>query len=244
MLSEHQIQLIKRLLIVSILTLIGFHLLGQFSAHILGHRQLLGFVAMFRLQSEHNAPAYYSGLQLVAAGVLLCLVARHAWQQSSQAALPWLGLGVMFFYLAVDEVFSIHEHFGTLGTSSSLYDILKYKWVITGIVLVIAIVALFFRFWLRLPSKTRFWFALSAMVYVGGAIGFETISGLYANQFNENFGFSLLVTAEEGMELIGIAMFIVAVARYMHLHCTPLESQPTPSTTTEPPTPADLDSQA
>ncbi len=218
MFTDQQIRVIKRTLVVVIVTLIVFHLLGQFSAHILDRRRLLGFVAMFRLQSEHNAPAYYSGLQLLAAALLLFIIARHAVTRSLRSALPWLGLGVMFCYLAVDEVMMIHENFGALGKSFSAFDGLKYKWVVMGFVLVVAVVALFFRFWLRLPPRTRMWFAVSAAVYIGGAIGFETISGLYANRYSEDFGFSLLIVFEEGMEIIGIAMFLMALVRYMHDH--------------------------
>lgn len=220
-----QIQTIKRFLFSAIGLLILFHVMGQFSAHILDRRRLLGFVGMFRLQSEHNAPAYFSGFLLATAGVLLLLIARHSRLESSRKALPWFALGVMFFYLAIDEVITIHEHFGALGSSMSIFDGLMYKWVVVGALLVLAVVGLFFRFWLNLPPKTRLWFALAAVVFVGGAIGFETISGLYAKHNAEDFVFSLLIVLEEGMEMAGVALFITALVRYIQPRFNPLGLQ-------------------
>lgn len=217
-----RIRRVKGLLIAAIAALLSLHLVGQFSAHVLGRGRLMGFVGMFRLQSEHNAPTYFSGFLLGLSALLLLLIALHVVRDSARGAVPWFGLCAMFGYLACDEVLSIHERFHLLGQSMSVFDALNYKWVVTGTLLVLAVVALFFRFWWRLPSDTRWWFGVAAAVYVGGAIGVETLCGLYAQHAGEDFGYALLAAVEEGMEMAGVACFIVALARYIQPRFAPL----------------------
>ena len=206
-----------------ITVLVGLHLIGQFSTHVLGRGSLRGFVGLFRLQSEHNIPAYFSGVLLLSAGVLLLRIGLCFVRASERGVLPWLGLGAIFCYMAVDEVFSLHERFGAamyghyraMGAS---FDGLNYKWVVTGAVMVAAVVVLFFRFWLRLPGQTRLWCAIAAVVFVTGAIGFETLSGQYALHYNEGFGYAVIVAFEEGLEMAGVGIFILTLMRYQDEH--------------------------
>ena len=202
---------VKRLLIIAIGTLILFHLLGQFSAHILGHRRLFGFVEMFRMQSERNAPTYFSGVLLAWAGCLLLFISQAMAKPGGRDRGYWLALGLMFWYLSLDEVISIHENFGYYTRQMPMFSFLAYKWVVVGLLLALAVVGVFFRFWWRLEPKTRFWFAVSAGVYLGGAIGVETASGLYGKAYDEGFGFSVFIVFEEGMEMAGVAIFIVTL---------------------------------
>lgn len=46
-------------------------------------------------------------------------------------------------------------------------------------------------------------------MYVGGAVGFEMLGGRYASIHGlDNLGYVLLVTAEEGLEMSGVILFI------------------------------------
>ncbi|MFN3165920.1 MAG: hypothetical protein ACE37H_02530 [Phycisphaeraceae bacterium] len=213
---------LKRFLVASIAGLVLLHLVGQISAHLLGRGRLMGFVGMFRLQSEHNAPTYFSGWLLGLSALLLLLIGCHVAGRSVKRAVPWFGLCAVFGYLACDELLSIHERFHFLGESMSAFDALNYKWVVMGGLLVLAVVALFSRFWWNLPHPTRYWFAVAAGVYVAGAIGVETLCGLYAKAHSEDFAYALLTAVEEGMEMAGIACFIVALARYIQPRFEPL----------------------
>lgn len=205
-----RIRTVKRALILAIGTLILFHLLGQFSAHILGRGRLLGFVEMFRMQSERNVPTFFSGMLLAWAGCLLVFIGWATAKAGARYRWHWVVLGLMFWYLSLDEITSLHEHY-SLGNRLPIFSGLVYKWVITGTLLVLIVVAGFFRFWWQLEPRARLGFAVSAVVFVVGAIGFETLSGFYAKSYGEDFGFSVLIVFEEGMEMIGVAIFIVVL---------------------------------
>ena len=93
-----QIRSINRFLAVTIGLLIVCYLIGAYSAHVLEHRRLFGFVAMFRMESEYNVPAWFSGFLLATAGALLLAISCYTIRQVSwKKSLPWCVLGFMFF---------------------------------------------------------------------------------------------------------------------------------------------------
>lgn len=212
------IQKVKWALILMITTLVVLHLFTQYFAHILGYRRLLGLTAIFRLQSEQNLPSYFSGLLLAGAALLLVLIGMQIRARDGGGGGYWLSLGAVFAYLSVDEVTSIHESLDAVVAQVGVFDWLVYPWVVIGVLAVLVFSVVFFRFWLGLPPVTRRWFAIAAVVFVGGAIGFETVSGQYLNVGDEQFVYSVIVAAEEGSEMAGVAIFITALFRYAAIH--------------------------
>ncbi len=74
---------------------------------------------------------------------------------------------------------------------------------------ILAVLAvIYFKFWWRLPSRTRTLFLVSAAIYVGGAIGVEMLGGWYFAQYFIDYTYSMLVLVEETMEIIGSSLFI------------------------------------
>jgi hypothetical protein len=57
---------------------------------------------------------------------------------------------------------------------------------------------------------------LAAVLYIGGAVGFELVGGYYAELHGEkNLTFNLIATVEETLEMTGIVLFNYALLRYM-----------------------------
>ena len=69
---------------------------------------------------------------------------------------------------------------------------------------------------LYLPKPVRHSFIVAAILYLGGAIGFELISGKYAELYGmDNWIYSMiLITIEESLEIAGIIFFIRALLKY------------------------------
>ena len=60
---------------------------------------------------------------------------------------------------------------------------------------------------------------LAAILYVGGALGFEMITaGWFELYDDENIPYILLVTAEEALEISGMLVFVYARLRYIRDH--------------------------
>jgi hypothetical protein len=70
-----------------------------------------------------------------------------------------------------------------------------------------------------MEKKIRFWFGLSAAIYLFAAIGLEMISGKYLVMRNESkdFVWILMVTLEESMELLGLIILVYAILSLLRI---------------------------
>jgi hypothetical protein len=89
----------------------------------------------------------------------------------------WLGLGIVFSFLSLDELVSIHElltkpTWRIVHGGEILYGV---AWAIPYALVCIPLGFAYLRFWLRLPVRTRALIALAAVVFVGGAVVVETL---------------------------------------------------------------------
>jgi hypothetical protein len=195
------------------------YIAGQFAKYALGHGHLLGLVHLFDLDAEENVPSYFSLFLLIIAALLLTFIAIINRKQHLPNVSKWVVLALGFMLMSYDEAFSLHEQLvwpvrKLLGGNSS--GIFYYAWVIPGILLVFILGCYFFRFLLDLSAKTRLRFLMSAVIYIGGSIGFELIGGKYADLHGErSFTYAMLVTVEESLEMSGVIVFIWALLKYI-----------------------------
>lgn len=175
------------------------------------------FVA-FNLDREHNIPTYFSALQMLLAAGLLGLIAAAKFQVRGRFARSWAVLAIIFVYLAIDEVMTLHERLAEpIGEAVQVSPLLNFfPWLIAAIPLVLVFAAVYMRFLLHLPRKTLLLIALAGIMYVFGAIAFELMGGWYTL----NFGVSkqvrfILYTFEETFEMLAIVMFVYALLDYM-----------------------------
>ncbi|WP_298998260.1 hypothetical protein ACOKFD_01540 [Flagellimonas sp. S174] len=128
----------------------------------------------------------------------------------------WLGLAVIFLFLSLDEMISIHE--SLIHVTRKKFDLsglFYFSWVLPYGILLIVISFVFFRFLINLPKKTLKLFVVSAIIYVGGALGVELFEGKYFEEHGENLIFAIFYTIEESMEMLGISIFIWALLDYI-----------------------------
>ena len=128
-----------------------------------------------------------------------------------------MGLAVIFLFLSIDEISSIHERLtklvrALLDTSGLLFS----AWVIPYGLAVIVFVAAYLRFLIRLPKKIMFLFVVSGMIFVLGAVGIELLEGHhYELHGSADVTFAVFYTIEEFMEMFGIALFIYTLLSYI-----------------------------
>ena len=175
---------------------------------------------LFSVNLEESLPTWYSSTNLFVAACLLAWIALGKREQAGSDRRSWAGLALIFLYLSMDEGAAIHESFsGPLQDAFSTSGFLEFGWIILGIPLVILFGTVYFRFWLRLNSPTQPLFAIAGLLYVGGAIGIESIS---ANQYSIDGGSSFLylaiATLEELCEMLGVVVFIYALLDYLKRH--------------------------
>lgn len=197
------------LILADILTLSADHLTGHSSVII--HK----LVKLFDMGLEVNVPTFFSVLYLSLASLMLGLVTTITWKQKGRHLLEWSILTLGFLFLAFDEMASVHERLieptrSLLGIES--HGLLYYAWVVPAFAGVALVGMGFLRFLIDLPARTRWAFMIGGAMFLGGAVGFELLEGMYGPG---NLTYNTLVLVEESLEMGGIIVFICALLDYL-----------------------------
>lgn len=176
----------------------------------------------FDVGIEANIPTIYSTLQLGLASAVSALVAVVIVRQKGRDSGYWYGLAIAFLFLSFDEGATIHETVGYY-TEKRFENLatgyLYFIWIIPYGIGVMWFVAAYFPFLLRLPKRTAIGLVISGAIFVGGAIGVESISAAVyeaaAQLERRPLEYYLLYSLEEFMEMFGIALFIFYALDYL-----------------------------
>jgi hypothetical protein len=213
------------IIIIAILGALGLFLIvasiaGQLLIHFTRHNNI--FIPLFDLNKEINFPAYYSSFLLLFASFLILIITILEKKRNAAHISKWAILSFIFLVLSCDEMLSFHEKVGPIILKKlggdHLLGIFHYTWVIAGIIFVLMFAIFYLRFFLRLNKKTKLNFLIAAILYVGGALGFEMIGGNYRELFGyetSTFTMPLILTAEESLEISGAIFFIWALLVYI-----------------------------
>lgn len=203
----------KIFLVVSLIMVVG-HIGGRISYHYFG--RTFGFY-FFDLNREDSIPTFVASMQIFVCSVLLFVIARLVRMNKQPGFWYWVGLAVMFLYIAVDETVRIHEKLGgplrRIYDPAALYDMV---WLVPYVTFVIIIGLIYLKFVLNLPRKTKLLFILSGLIYLAGAVAFEYISGRQDALYGiGDFGYQAFIVLEEGLELMGIVLFLYALLNHI-----------------------------
>jgi hypothetical protein len=217
-LPPHQIRINRRrlrnilLIVAATLTVISFSLAAI--RITTGHNVMRGFIRLLDLNHEANIPAWYSSILLLAGACVAGLVGAATRGAHGQG---WKGIALVMAAFSLDEIAGIHErlvlpaeHIGPFGS------IRNVTWVLVGVVVVGALVALFLRTVLESPPRIRRAVLVAGAIYAGGALGMESLGGLWAlSHGHVNWMHAVLEMLEESAELLGATLFLDAGLRYL-----------------------------
>ncbi len=199
-------------------------LTGQYLKPGLAHNELaLKVIAKLNLDKEVNdLPTWYQSSTLLVSSVLLLVIGLARRELKDKDAKYWGLLSLIFLFLSLDEAVSIHEQMTMpLRTTFHLEGFLFLSWVIPASFLVAVLGIVLSRFLFRLPSSTRNLMILSALIYLGGALGVEMVGANYMFMMNNppdigsNFTYAIITTVEEFLEMTGIVVFIYCLLTYL-----------------------------
>ncbi|HEX2188969.1 MAG TPA: hypothetical protein VHG51_08740 [Longimicrobiaceae bacterium] len=204
-------------MVAAVALLVAGSLAGQVLRLAFGYDHLFGFVPLFYVDREANLPAWYSSMTLLFCGVVLGSIASDARREGRPHPRLWAGLAAVFCLLSVDEAAGMHELVGSalLGVVPA-QGVLFYAWVLPGGLFVVGMAAVYFRFLLRLPARTRALVVAAAGCFVFGALGMEMATGYYVTLYDtkRSVGYLLLAHGEELLEMVGIVVFVYALLDY------------------------------
>lgn len=204
------------LMVAILLVCISF---GMQSYRLISHHEHVFGLPMFNLDREENIPALFSTGLLLMASALLAFIAVLERSNRSADVSKWSILAAGFLLMGMDESLSLHEHMiepmrRLLGGHD--LGIFYFAWVIPAIGLVVALGIFFIPFMLRVPRRTGLGIAISAAIYLTGALGVELVEGWWREGHgHRNITYHLMVSVEEGMEMIGVIAFLHVLLGYI-----------------------------
>jgi hypothetical protein len=169
-------------------------------------------LALFNLDSEANAPTWFSSLLLLGCSALLWAIGRGRRQQALGGAARWTGLALVFTLLSLDEMAGIHEML-----LNTLRDVGGPAVLVAGITLLagLGLVLLFASILRDLPGRVRVGLLLGVGVYVLGAAVLEAADQRFsASTPDAPLAYALLTTVEEVLEMVGLVMLLHTLMGY------------------------------
>jgi hypothetical protein len=211
---------IFKILTVIALLLCVASLVGQFGRYVL-RIENNSLITLFNIDAEKNIPSLYSGVQLLLSSLLLSMVAIVKRQTKGSYIKYWHGLSVIFLYLALDEWFAIHETVNPV-LNQFIQNSPVARLDILNLILIITFVVIYTKFVLNLPSRIKFLFIISGVLFVTGAIAIEVIGeNFFTDIYHKpRLASQIISTLEEFLEMLGINLFIYAIL--VHIASLPI----------------------
>ena len=165
------------------------------------------FRGLFDVDEEESFSTWFSTIILFISAMLLLLTAQLKDRKNDPFCRHWYGLALGFILLSMDEIVGLHETLNTLT---------EVAWTIPGTGLVFLVFLVYLKFLLHLPQPAKKEFLIAGFLFLSGAIGVEHLSDYYVEPFGmDNFGYQLLTTLEESLEMSGVVFFIRALLRHL-----------------------------
>lgn len=197
---------VTRLLVAAMLALAALNVVALYLRHGLGYDYALGMVPLFDFNMEANAPTWFSSALLLGVGTLAALIARRAATLRGY----WVAVAAVAVFLSLDESVQLHELLTRLlrsglavgpGFSMTIVAIVSLLPVLLG-------AAVFHRFMRALPRPTAVGLLAAGAVYLGGAVGVDTIAAMVAFGGGAGLVDPALNTVEELLEMSGLILAI------------------------------------
>ena len=123
---------------------------------------------------------------------------------------------------SLDEIAQMHESTAILGqlvmgsAQENMPIYAHFLWVVPGFIVSALIGLSLLKFIRRLPVRATRGIIAGGVIFLAGALGMETLSGLWSFRYGEDAYYQLLVTLEEGMEMTGISVALVSLLSVIH----------------------------
>jgi len=171
---------------------------------------------LFDLTAERNLPTLFSTALFLLSTCLLWVIAR-ALEDRQKPWIRWSLLSVLFAFLALDELASLHESIEPLADRlPGASGFFAGAWTLVYGVLLIPIGVFFVPLVRGLDATTRWRVVSAGILFLTGALGLEVVAAWYWwADVGPNLGGRLLVGLKELFEIAGLVVFSCALVDYL-----------------------------
>jgi len=166
-------------------------------------------------------PTWFSSFQFSLAGLLFLAIAFRSRELKQGGAVAWTVLGLIMFFLSIDDTVTIHE---LLGGDDSIghklneqlgLTFINFDWVIPAVIVMLLLLPFFIPFGLKLPVGTVGIFFVAGIVFVGSQVGIETLSGDYLRSHSiDTLAYHRQSLAEDTLKLVSELILICGLMLY------------------------------
>lgn len=189
----------------------------------------LGIINYFDFGVEGNIPTIYSAFALLFCSMLLAIIAHMSFRKVDRNRYHWIGLALIFLFLAFDEGAQFHEKLGSLMERFMVAEgYFYYLWVIPYSFALAIFCLFYYRFLKRLPRQISLRMILSAFLFLTGALGLEIISAAEVETMvgdDYTILYCFYYSVEELLEMLGVVLFLSTLLEYLHLEMKELSIQ-------------------
>jgi hypothetical protein len=167
------------------------------------------------LDEKNSISTYFLTSLFTLSSVLLVLIWMITKKKDDPFANYWFALAIVFLVFSIDKMIILRERINIIFWNYATNLIWSsIKWIITGLLIVVVII--FIRFLLHLPIEDRLVILLAAVLFIGGSVVIDYLTGIFFNLHGEfSIAYSVLTTLEVALEMIGSIVFIFALLNYM-----------------------------
>jgi hypothetical protein len=169
----------------------------------------------FTLGDELTFIAWFSSCMLTLCSAMSAIIATISSQQKGPDTWRWWVASALLIAMSADETVAIHEMLGVpIRTLYNFDGFLHHDWVVAATPFLVVIFITLGPILIRLPRMLSQRLTFAAIVYFGGAVGIEMVSGKIRELFPEGGIVPFICgTLEESMELTGLVLAISALMR-------------------------------
>lgn len=177
------------------------------------------------LDSEVSVGTWFAQVLWLSVAVLLGTIAAAGRRARDRWWRHWAGLAVLAVYLSIDEGAAVHEQATPVvrrvtGLSGGVFG---PTWVLAAAAVGLVLLAVYLRFLVALPSRTRNLLLIGAGVAVAGAAGAEIVNVVYAgSRGTQSVGYHALAGMEEALEKLGLGIVLFALLDHVRRHVAPV----------------------
>jgi len=176
-------------------------------------RPLAQRIWLVDVDAEDSIYTWLSLVVLFAVAMAMGLIANLRAMTGRSDGLQWGILAFGFAGLSLDEAVGLHEKLSdTIVGSLHLAGIWSYGWVVPALVIAVTALLLFVPFLRRLPFNIAHGLVIAGILFVGGAVGMEMLSGLIVGAPDQmSLTYRSLVAIEEALELAGALLCLYII---------------------------------
>lgn len=160
------------------------------------------------LNDETSVGTWYSSFLLLAVAGLAAAQLPDAHYRDR---LGWAVLATVTVFLSIDEATAIHERLDVLHEVLNFDTATTFLWVVPYSVALVSVIAVLYPFLRRLPERTRRWLTIGTGLYLAAVLGLELVAAGARELSWNTLVEDLLIPIEEGLEMVGIAVFVFAL---------------------------------